>query len=258
MDSQKLAPAQFAIIQQLYRFRFLTSYHLQSILKQKTIRLTNYHLQFLTKNNYIAKHFTRTLGLGNIPAVYYLATGSIPVIKNFPNVTSRSIKRVYRERIRSQQFITHALYMADYFLFLRSDSEKTNQTFHFFTKVDLEAHPYFLHPLPDAYFARVVATGETKRYMLEVIDDTSPRFAIRRRVEQYNDYIESEKFEEATGHPFPTILFVCPGIASLIYLKKHLGRVYDETSLDQTSIYLTTREQALKGIWEPVTAGEDD
>ncbi len=257
MDSQNLAPAQLAIIQNLNRFRFLTSLHIQSILKQKTIRLTNYHLQFLTKNNYIAKHYTRTLGLGNIPAVYYLATGSIPVIKNFPDVTTRSIKRIYRERIRSQQFIAHALYLADYFLFLRSDSEKTNQTLYFFTKVDLEAHSYFLHPLPDAYFARVTTTGETKRYMLEVIDDTSPRFAIRRRVEQYNDYIESGKFEEATGHPFPTILFVCPAIASLIYLKKHLGRVHDETSLDQTSIYLATREQALSGNWEKVEPNED-
>lgn len=49
MDSQKLAPAQLAIIQHLYRFRFLTSLHIQSILKQKTIRLTYHHLQILTK-----------------------------------------------------------------------------------------------------------------------------------------------------------------------------------------------------------------
>lgn len=256
MNSQ-LARAQLDILRYLYRFRFLTSHQLQYILKQKTIRLTNYHLQFLTNNHYIAKHYTRTLGLGNTPAVYYLASGSIPVIKDFPRVTARTIKRIYRERLRSQQFIDHAVYLADYFLFLRNDSETTYQTLHFFTKTDLEAHPYFLHPLPDAYFARVSASGETKRYMFEVIEDSSPRFAIRKRVDQYNDYIESGKFEEATEHPFPSILFVCPGIASLIYLKKHLSRVYDETSLDQASIYLATHEQALKGIWESAEPSEN-
>jgi hypothetical protein len=172
-------------------------------------------------------------------------------------VTPRGLKRIYREKIRSPQFIAHASFVADYYLFLRDDSIKTKLTLHFFTKSDLEVHHYMIHPLPDIYFARVDAKGNTKRYFVEVFEEGSPRFALRKRVEQYNDYIEEGKFEEVTKHPFPTILFICPTVGILIYLKKHLERVYDETSLDQTSIYLATREQTFAGVWEQVQAVDE-
>jgi hypothetical protein len=67
--------------------------------------------------------------------------------------------------------------------------------------------------------------------MVELIDDSSPRFALRRRIEQYDEYIDSGNFEAATGHEFPHHIIICPGFASLMYLKKHLERIYEETSL---------------------------
>ena len=147
--------------------------------------------------------------------------------------------------------------MAEYYLFLRSESEKSKHTLHFFTKTDLLAHPYLIHPLPDAYFARVDAIGDTKRYFVEVVEDSSPRFALRKRIEQYCDYIDDGKFTEATGHDFPILLFICPGYASLIYLKKHIAHIYEETSLDQIEIYIATKEQAFAGSWEKVEAEDD-
>ena len=145
----------------------------------------------------------------------------------------------------------------EYYLFLLKESQKTKHTLHFFTKTDLQAHPYIIHPLPDAYFARVDEKQETKRYFVEVIDEGTPRFALRKRIEQYNDYIEDGKFEEVTKHQFPTILFICPNIGLLIYLKKHLARIYEETSLDQVDIYLATREGAFSSSWEKIEAMED-
>ncbi len=255
--SHTLKPNQLAIINYLYRFRFLTSIQLQKLLTYKTLHLTNYHLKILTTQNYINKHYSRTLGLANQPAVYFLAPRSIKVLENVEGITARALKRIYREKIRSPQFIAHASFIADYYLFLRDDSLKTKQTLHFFTKSDLEVHPYIIHPLPDAYFARVDESGQTKRYFVEVTEEGSPRFALRKRVEQYNDYVEEGKFEEATNHPFPTILFICPTIGILIYLKKHLARMYEETSLDQVDIYLATREQAFAGAWEQIQAMDE-
>ncbi len=252
-----LISKQLTILTYLYRFRFLTSLQLQKLLTDKTLRLTNYHLKILTSQNYINKHYSRTLGLANQPAVYFLAPRSIKVLENSEGITARGLKRIYREKIRSPQFIAHASYIADYYLFLLNDSIKTKQTLHFFTKSDLLVHPYIIHPLPDAYFARVDEKKETKRYFVEVIEEGAPRFAIRKRIEQYNNYIEEGKFEEATGHPFPTILFICPTVGILIYLKKHLERVYEETSLDQTSVYLATREQTFAGVWEQVQAVDE-
>ena len=79
----------------------------------------------------------------------------------------------------------------------------------------------------------------------------------RKRIEQYCDYIDDGKFTEATGHDFPTLLFICPGYASLIYLKKHIARIYEETSLDQIEIYIATKEQAFTGSWEKIEAEVD-
>ena len=257
MDSQKLPQAQLDILTFLYRFRFLTSLQLQKLLKHSNIRLTNYHLKNLITQNIIGKHYSRSLGLANLPAVYYLSSGSIKLLNDQVNFDRRTLKRIYREKIRSQQFISHSSFMAEYNLFLRSESEKSKHTLHFFTKTDLLAHPYLIHPLPDAYFARVDAIGDTKRYFVEVVEDSSPRFALRKRIEQYCDYIDDGKFTEATGHDFPILLFICPGYASLIYLKKHVAHIYEETSLDQIEIYIATKEQAFAGSWEKVEAEDD-
>jgi hypothetical protein len=257
MDNQTLTTKQPSILTSLYRFRFLTSTHIQHLLNDKTVRHTNYHLKILTAHNYINKHYTRSLGQANQPAIYFLASGSIKALQDSQHLTAQSIKRIYREKTRSQQFITHAIFIAEYYLFLSRESQKTKHTLHFFTKTDLQAHPYILHPLPDAYFARVDEKQETKRYFVEVIDEGTPRFAIRKRIEQYNDYIEDGKFEEVTKHPFPTILFICPNIGILIYLKKHLGRIYEETSLDQVDIYLATQEGAFASSWEKIEAMEE-
>lgn len=257
MDSPKLPQAQLDILTYLYRFRFLTSLQLQKLLKHSNIRLTNYHLKNLITQNHIGKHYSRSLGQANQPAVYYLSSGSIKLLSDSVDFDKRALKRIYREKIRSQQFISHASFIAEYFLFLRNDSEKSDHTLHFFTKTDLLAHPYLIHPLPDAYFARVDKAGKTKRYFVEVVEDSSPRFALRKRIEQYCDYIDDGKFTEATGHDFPILLFICPGYASLIYLKKHIARIYEETSLDQIEIYIATKEQAFAGSWEKIEAEDD-
>lgn len=148
-----LIPKQLTILTYLYRFRFLTSLQLQKLLNDKTLRLTNYHLKILTSQNYINKHYTRSLGLANQPAVYFLAPRSIKILENSEGITARGLKRIYREKVRSPEFIAHASFVADYYLFLRDDSVKTKQTLHFFTKSDLQVHPYIIHPLADIYFA---------------------------------------------------------------------------------------------------------
>jgi hypothetical protein len=257
MDNNILTDKQLTILKLLYRFRFLTSTHIQHLLNDKTSRLTNYHLKILATQNYINKHYTRTLGSGNQPAIYFLASGSIKALQNSEGIESKTLQRIYREKIRSPQFISHALFIAQYYQYLLTESEKSKHTLHFFTKTDLLAHKYIIHPLPDAYFARVDEKKETKRYFVEVVEENAPRFALRKRIDQYNDYIEDGKFEEATSHPFPSILFICPTIGIMIYLKKHLARVYEELSFDDVSIYLATREGAFAGRWEKAESGED-
>jgi len=249
-DKQSIPKAQLQILQNLYRFRFLTSRQINQLLKHKSTRLTNYHLKQLTSKNLISKHFTRSQGLGNQPAVCYLATGSTKVFESLGGYQKRALNRIPKEKYRSPQFISHASFIADFYLHLLNT--KPNQKLYFFTKTELLAHPYLIHPLPDAYIARVDEAGKTIRYLVELIDEGLPRFALRYRIEQYNDYLESGDFEAATGHDFPTLLFICTGLANYIYLKKHLERVYYDTSFDQIQVFFATRENSLKGYWVTV------
>jgi len=248
---------QLEILDLLYRFRFLTSNQIQKLLHDKTPRLTNYHLKILLDNHHIGRHYARTLGSANQPAVYFLDSGCIKILEEKKQLTKVKLKRIYREKIRSQQFIQHALFIGDYYLKLALDSDKSNHTLHFFTKIDLEEHKYLIKPLPDVYFARVDQEKNIKRYIVDVIDEGSPRFAIRKRIDQYNDYVESGTFEEVTGHQFPTILFICPNPGIQIYLKKHIGRIIEETSLSDIAIFLATKEGAFAGHWEPIEAEDE-
>ena len=252
MDNPTLIDKQLTILKLLYRFRFLTSTHIQHLLNDKTPRLTNYHLKILTSQNYINKHYTRSLGSANQPAIYFLSSGSIKVLQNIEGIEPKTLQRIYREKVRSQQFITHALFIAQYYQHLVIESAKSKHTLHFFTKTDLLAHKYIIHPLPDAYFARVDDKQETKRYFVEVIDEGAPRFTLRKRIEQYTDYIDNGTFEEATSHPFPTILLICPTLGIQIYFKKYLAKICEDSSLDQTAIYVTTQEGAFSGEWEKI------
>jgi hypothetical protein len=189
--------------------------------------------------------------------VYFLISGSIKALEATVGAQKTNLRKIYREKIRSQSFIGHSLLIADYFLYLQKQSLKTGSQLHFFTKTDLSTHRYLLKPLPSAYFARVDKDNKVKRYFLEVVDEGAPRFVLRKRLEQYNDYIESGNFEEATKHPFPIVLFICLNTGSLIYLKKHLARVIEETSLSDTSIYLATKEGAFVGHWEKAEAEDE-
>lgn len=171
--------------------------------------------------------------------------------------TKRTIKRIYRERIRSQQFIAHALFVTDFFLFAQDYSGKTTELVQFFTQTEVASYPFFIHPLPDTYMVRKEKNGHKRRYLIEVVEDSSPRFALRKRVEEYCNYIDDRKFTEETGHDFPTLLLICPGYASLIYLKKHISRIYEETYLEQIEIYVATREGALSGNWKLVQADDE-
>ena len=91
MDSQLLPTAQLDTLRYLYRFRFLNSSQLQRLLTHNNIRLTNYHLKNLITYNYIGKHYSRSLGLANLPAVYYLSSGSIKVLSDSPDFDKRAL-----------------------------------------------------------------------------------------------------------------------------------------------------------------------
>ena len=94
-----------------------------------------------------------------------------------------------------------------------------------------------------------------KRYFLDVIDEGTPRFVLRKRISQYSEYYETELWQERTNHPFPSILLICPNQSIKKFLNRFIPRFLEEEAEDDILFHLTTKEMVKSSkmnvnIWE--------
>jgi len=146
-------------------------------------------------------------------------------------------KRIYGEAKRSLKFVNHCLLSADFYLELKK-SHLTQEVF-FYTKIDLLPHDYLPDKHPDAYVA-IKNKEDIKRYFLEIIDEGTPRFAVRARIKQYLEYFDTNIWQERTEHPFPIILILCPNDTIKKYLRSHITKVMEEEDREEPQVYLST------------------
>lgn len=231
---------QLEILNLLYRFRFLNRSQLQTLLKHKDTKRINTWLKDLTDKKIIGRHYSTKIKENNKPAIYYLLAKSKPLLLNQKAVDNKLLlKRIYREKTRSQRLIDHCILLADYYLNL-TNSVKT-ETLHFFTKTDLSTHYYLPYNRPDAYIAR--EGKEIKRYFLEIIDEGTPRFMIRKLIERYIEYFDANTWQDKTGHPFPKMLILCPNTLIKDFLHKHISQVMEEEAQNDIEWYLSTKDK---------------
>jgi hypothetical protein len=235
----KVTPKQLEILTLLYRFRFLNRHHIQQLLHHKDTKTINTWLKDLTDKKIIGRHYSARLKENTKPAIYFLVAKSRYILIKQPSVDEKLIKqRIYREKSRSQKFIAHHLAMADFYLDLLTTLK--NDKLHFFTKTDLSRHYYLPYNRPDAYIARE-AKKETKRYFLEIIDEGTPRFIIRKRIEQFIDYYDSNKWQETVGHVFPAVLILCPNDQIKEFLHKYISQKLEEEIQADIDFYLSLK-----------------
>ena len=236
MQTPTLTTKQTDIILLLYRFRFLDRLDFQTYFHHKTPRRINSWLKELTEQQYIGRIYSRGFKENIKPAIYYLKTKCRLFLKNKKGVDNNLIDRIYREKKRSKGFIDHCQLSAKIYFNLLSVAEKSKAQLHFYTKTDLSTFDYLLSPLPDTYVA-IKEKGDTKRYFIEIFEERSPRFILRKRIEQYFEYADSKEWEETTKHPFPTIIFICPNKFIKDFLFRYIKRFSEEKGGD-ISIYL--------------------
>lgn len=257
MDNLKVTPKQLEILLLLFRFRFLDRTHIQRFLDHKDPRRINTWLKDLTERNIVGRKYSTKLKDNTQPAVYYLATKSRKILLDEEITSDKLLKRVYREKSRSERLINHCLFLANIYFYLLKQSIRTGDILHFYTKTDLHNHYYLPYNRPDAYIALEESEGQIKRYFLEIVDEGTPRFMLRSKISQYIDYFSEQTWQNKTGHPFPSLLFVCPNETLKSYLHKHIRQVLEEEAEDDISFYLTTVQdlevsQLQINIWELV------
>ena len=196
---------QLTILVLIYRFRFLTTKHIQQVFGYKYIQSTQHQLTGLLELQYIARHYSAIDRLHGRYASYYLQPAGIKLLRQYKSgVKAAVLHAQYKDKNASPRFIRHCLAIADiHSLIVHHYGEKAT----FFTKSELTAYEYLLKPLPDVYLTIENAT-KPNAYFVEICEDNVDFFIHERRVRQYIAYSEAETWQVATGLPFPHVILV--------------------------------------------------
>lgn len=210
----------------LYRFRFLTRNHIQSLLNHKTFNRIIIWLNNLTDEKYIKRDYNpKTV---TIPAIYSLGVKGRKYIKEnldkpiFNNVKESLLDRVWRDRQLTPQFKNHCLFIADIYLSLIFLTQKTGTKLNFKTQTDLYGMRYLIFPHPDIFFSIEETNGKKKYFFLDIFDELPPRPELKKRIKQYFEYYANEYWQDHTKVVFPNIIFIAPEVRSKNYLQRKI------------------------------------
>ena len=256
-------PKQQEIIYLIYRFRFLNRIQIQTLLHHKDYRRINAWLKELTECNFLGRIYSKKLLENTKPAIYYLSGKGMQWMEQKYKVSKQQVKKYYEDKERSQRFIYHCIFLGDLYLIVQSQTA-VEERLELLTKADLtnEEYDYILHPLPDAYVViHKEQEDKSKRYLLEILDEGIPRYAVKARLKQYIQYASYGDWERNTDNiPFPIILLVCPNDRMKKYLYRYIPKLMEEEYVT-IKFYLSTREKVKaqdleNGVWEKVEGEE--
>ncbi len=262
MINHNLTPKQLDILTLLIRFRFLNTKHFQNIFNHKDPHRIKAWLKDLNQKHYIHRFYNRqTFAENTRPAVFCLATKSRKILKQLNKYDTQILDRIYSEKDRSKQFQDHSLCIADIYIHLKNYT-KLPKTLHFFTKIDISNYASLPDPRPDAYIVVKNSRKATKRYFLEVFDEGTPRFVLKRRIKTYIDYVQDDMWHEASKDPIPSILLVCTNEKMRNYLSYHIKRTLADKPEIAIKFFITTRqmleEHGLQTtVWQQVKTKAD-
>lgn len=226
-----ITPKQQEILTLIYRFRFLNRHHIQTLLNHKDPKRINVWLKDLTTKKILGRNYSTKLKENTKPAIYYLASKSRKILIAAIDADEKILRRAYRDKNASAKLIEHSTFVGTLYLQLRAQALENNQELHFYTKTDLTNHEYLPTTKPDAYIALKTDT-ETKRYFLEVIDEGTPRFMLRKRITDLVEYFSGGSWSTTMGHANPALLFICPNQHTHAFLNKYIPQALEEELLE--------------------------
>src|SRR5690348_12514281 len=114
MNLSPVTNKQQALLQLLYRFRFLERRQIQSFLEHKDKRRVSVWLKDLREKQYIGWIFdSQSRASANKPAVYYLDLRAIQLLRKTSAYPPDALRKRYRDASRSETFISRCLLVAD-------------------------------------------------------------------------------------------------------------------------------------------------
>jgi DNA-binding MarR family transcriptional regulator len=236
---------QLEILRLFYRFRFLTSTHIASILNLPITKI-NQRLKILSEHDYIDRHYTKQYKIDRRPAEYYLLNDGVAALKQYMSdkCDSKVLHSIYNDKITKPKPIAQYLRVCTIYCYLKDRYGDDNLKF--FTKSQIRSYTYFPRRRPEA-FIRLDVDGEQKEFFLEVIDPNKPFFDYVGKVRRYIEYSDDGTWREKTGRKLPTILFIGDSVGTEIRIQKQAGRFIKKHYDDEPKVY-TTNIEKLKTI----------
>lgn len=260
MTLQKITNKQQEILTLLYQFRFLNRIQIQALFKHKNKKTINLWLQDLNQKEYIGRIYSTKAGENMKPAIYYLSLNGIRYLKKI-GYLSEELKKLYREKERSENFIAKQLLIADIWLDLQNKSDDKIK-FSAATGSDLSDPDYkynFLAEIePDLVFMKETK-GMKKYYLVEIFESTLPLYSMRKRIRNYFDFYFSNSWEDNVKEVFPAVFLICPTTSILIYIKRYVKKLFsDHDGIEMTIQFATQQEAEEHGItseiWEEISS----
>lgn len=252
MTIDDLTNKQLEILLLIYRFRFLTRNHIQQFLNHKDYSLINRYLKTLTDYQLINRIYSTKRSDINSPAIYYLATKSKSLLKDYEKCNPDVLGRVYREKYRSEVFRNHCLFLADLYFYFQAAAAEQKSTCHFYTATDIANVAYAPLPLPDGYITIKEGKKPIKRYFLDIFNEGMPMFAIRRRINQYCRYYSGNYWQDHNQYPFPKVFLIYPTLRVQKSLLKSIPQILEVEDAD-ISFFLGLRDDIKKRGVQPDT-----
>jgi len=260
MTHTKLTHQQQEIIKQQYTYRFLNSTQIQKFLNHKNKRRINDWLPDLVKKEYLQRIYDPSTFLGkNQPAVYYLGINGIRWLKTQDGYDPTILQKLYRDKNRSDTFISTCQLIADICLDLKTQTNNqisfdwaTENEYirpespHYFSDMLSELHPHLV-------FTRK-RNNKMDYFFLEILTATLPAYRVRKRIRTYLEFLTGCEW---IGHvkTAPEILFVCETKDLLIRNKRYTKKLLVEAEEENIHISFAQEEEVQKNgvtaeVWE--------
>lgn len=232
IDPPSATPKQKEILLHLYRFRYLKSIQLQTIMEHRSISKINFWLKDLKDKHYVGSLQLPEKGTIRSPYVYYAQARGIKSLRARTDTTETVLRRLTRGiRIRTD-FIESKVRAAEIACGL--DSEK----FEIATSSSIanpESGAYWIYKLglsPDL----VVGCQSGRVYLVEVLVAAVPAYAIRKRAKLYLEAQRSTDWDLR-------IVVVCDNRAQI-------GVVYRAIRRSKDGWQVVLKDETAKIIWD--------
>jgi hypothetical protein len=246
MKLPKQTPKEQEIIRLQYQYRFLNSKQIQKFLNHKNKRRINAWLPDLVKKEYLQRIYDPSTFSGKIqPAVYYLGINGIRWLKTQDGYDPGILRKLYRDKNRSETFISTCQLIADICLGLKNQTNN-RMSFDWATEneyVNPESLFYFSGMLSELHPPLIFTRKKNNKmsyYILNVLTVKLPPYRVRKRIRTYLEFLTEYEW---IGHikKAPEILFVCETKEMLIRCKRYAKRLLVEA--EEENIYLSFAQE---------------